>query len=244
MYVPAHFAMTDEQITQVLSDLGQADLVTQHADGLLATPLPLLFDASVGDRGALLGHVARNNPQWSRPCLGESLVIAHLTDHYVSPAWLVSTAQHGQTVPTWDYVTVHAYGELVAHDDPAWTLELVRRLTDHHEALRVAGGTAAAAAPAWSVDHAPADYLQRMLRAIVGLELRITRIEAKAKMAQNKTPADVAALGDALAAQGDAQGVTWLTAVSAPAAARRAEVLAEVAGRRAITRPGSAGPRQ
>ena len=232
MYVPAHFAMTDEQITQVLAGLGQADLVTSHADGLMATPLPLLFDPSVGERGALLGHVARNNTQWSLPCVGESLVIAHLTDHYVSPAWLPSTAEHGQTVPTWDYVTVHAYGELVAHDDPAWTLDMGRRLTEDHESARTRGSTGAAAAPRWSVDAAPADHITRMLRAIVGLELRITRVVGKAKMAQNKTPADVAALADALAAQSDPIGEQWLREQSLPAARRRAAVLADVATRR------------
>ncbi len=229
MYVPAHFAMTDEQVTGVLTRLGQADLVTQHEQGLLATPLPLLYDPQIGQRGALLGHVARNNTQWSLPTIGESLVIAHVTDHYVSPAWLPSTSEHGQTVPTWNYVTVHVYGQLVAHDDPDWTLDMVRRLTDHHEARRATGPSAAADAPRWSLDDAPADYVRRMLRAIVGLELRITRIEAKAKMAQNKTPADVAALADALASQGDPTGLAWMREVSEPAAQRRAELLAEVA---------------
>lgn len=241
MYVPAHFAMTDEQVTDVLSRLGQADLITQHDQGLLATPLPMLLDRSRGERGALLGHVARNNTQWSLPTIGESLVIAHVTDHYVSPAWLPSTHAHGQTVPTWDYVTVHVYGELVAHDDPAWTLDVVRRLTDHHEARRVAVGSGAVAAPRWSVDDAPADYVERMLRAIVGLELRITRIEAKAKMAQNKTPADVASLADAVAAQGDSVGLQWLREVSGPAAQRRAQLLQEVATRAAPPRAAECG---
>lgn len=248
MYVPAHFAMTDEQITTVLAGLGQADLITQHDTGLQATPLPLLWDPDAGERGTLLGHVARNNTQWSLPSTGECLVIAHVTDHYVSPAWLPSRAEHAQVVPTWDYVTVHVYGRLVAHDDRDWTREVVRRLTEHHEARRVSGadrvsgapdattgsgaaGSGAAAAPRWRIEDAPADYVERMLRAIVGIEVRVTRVEAKAKMAQNKTPADVVALADALAAQSDRDGEAWVRQVSLPAAQRRAALLAEVATR-------------
>lgn len=231
MYVPAHFAMTDEQITTVLAGLGQADLITQHDTGLQATPLPLLWDPDAGERGTLLGHVARNNTQWSLPSTGECLVIAHVTDHYVSPAWLPSRAEHAQVVPTWDYVTVHVYGRLVAHDDRDWTREVVRRLTEHHEARRVSTAPGAAAAPRWRIEDAPADYVERMLRAIVGIEVRVTRVEAKAKMAQNKTPADVVALADALAAQSDRDGEAWVRQVSLPAAQRRAALLAEVATR-------------
>lgn len=224
MEVPAHFAMTAAQTEAVLRGLELVDLVTVHADGLLATPLPLFFDPSVGVSGALLGHVARNNRQWSTPTTGEALAIARTTDHYVSPAWLPSTDEHGKVVPTWDYVTVHVYGELIAHDDAGWTAAVVRRLTERHEAAGVAPATRA-----WSVDDAPADYVTAMMRAIVGIELRITRVEAKAKMAQNKAPADVAALAKALAAHGDREGERWLREVSQPAADRRAAALADVA---------------
>lgn len=223
MYVPAHFAMTDEQVAAVLAGSGAADLVTQHADGLAATVVPFVFDPSVGERGALLGHLARVNPQWSTPTQGEALVIIRETDHYVSPSWLPSTSEHGKVVPTWDYVTVHVYGELVAHDDPQWTTSLVRRLTERHEAGRVG---------AWSVDDPPDGYVQAMLRAVVGVEVRITRWVAKAKMAQNKTPADVAALAEALGSAGDHAGAQWLQAHSRPAAERRAALFDEIAATR------------
>ena len=119
--------MTDDQVAQVLARMGSAEFVTHHPEtGLVATNLPFLFDPSIGPRGALLGHVARNNRQWSEPVEGEALVIVTETDHYVSPAWLPSTAEHGKVVPTWDYVTVHLYGEVVAHDDAEWTREVVR----------------------------------------------------------------------------------------------------------------------
>lgn len=219
MYVPAHFAMTDDQIQDVLLRMGSADLVTHHESGLLATLLPFVFDASIGAHGALLGHVARNNRQWSEPTTCESLVVVTLTDHYVSPAVLPSTREHGRVVPTWDYVTVHVYGNLVAHDDLAWTSQVVRRLTERHE------GQPGSARQGWTVDDAAPGYVEAMLRAIVGLELRITRIEAKAKMAQNKAPADVVALAELLAAQGDAEGERWLREVSLPAAQTRADTL-------------------
>ena len=247
VYVPAHFAMTDDQVVDVLARMGSAELVTHHpGTGLVATNLPFLFDPGLGDRGALLGHVARNNRQWSDPVDGEALVIVTETDHYVSPAWLPSVIEHGRGVPTWDYVTVHVYGELVAHDDLEWTRDVVQRLTRRHEGRdgaatdpsdRPEGAPArisdrASGGPGWRVEDAAEGYVDAMLKAIVGIEVRITRITAKAKMAQNKAPVDVAALADVLAAQGDRHGAAWLREVSLPAAQRRAELLAEVATRR------------
>lgn len=223
VYVPAHFAMTDEDAAEVLATAGAADLITSHADGLAATPLPFVYDPSIGPRGALLGHVARVNPQWSSPSVGESLVLVRATDHYVSPSWLPSTREHGRVVPTWDYVAVHVYGELLAHDDAAWTLDVVTRLTGRHEAGRP---------EAWSIEDPPEGYVSAMLRAIVGIEVRITRWVAKAKMAQNKTPADVAALASALADSTDADGAVWVREHSLPAAQRRAALFDEIAATR------------
>ncbi len=225
--------MTDDQVAQVLARMGSAEFVTHDPDtGLVATNLPFLFDPAIGARGALLGHVARNNRQWSDPVEGEALVIVTETDHYVSPAWLPSTAEHGKVVPTWDYVTVHVYGEVVAHDDAEWTRDVVRRLTERHEAQ---AGSITHTAQRWSMDGAADGYVEAMLRAIVGIEVRITRVAAKAKMAQNKTPADVRALAEALAAQGDSHGAAWVREVSLPAAERRAALLAQVAAHKQPT---------
>ena len=219
MYVPAHFAMTDEQISDALMHIGSADLVTLHDDGMVATYLPFFYDPDLGPHGALLAHVARNNTQWSKRSIGESLVIAHVADHYVSPTWLPSAADHENATPTWDYVTVHIYGQLIAHDDQEWTEDVVRRLTERQESeLEVH----------WSVDDTNAGFIESMLRAVVGIELRITRIEGKAKMAQNKPVEDVRALAATLEQRGDAAGAQWLREVSLPAAQRRAETLAEV----------------
>jgi transcriptional regulator len=148
----------------------------------------------VGEHGALLGHVARNNDQWRQPVLGEALVIVRGPDAYVTPSWYASKAEHGRAVPTWNYVTAHVYGRLVVHDDPAWLDSLVRRLTDRHEAANP---------QPWSVDDAPSAFIAGQLRAIVGVKLVISRIEAKLKLSQNRSRADVDGVIAGLAARGD-----------------------------------------
>jgi transcriptional regulator len=208
MYIPAHFAAEDAAVRDLLARHGAADLITLTADGLLATMLPFAYDPAAGEPGAqrgeqwgaLLGHVARNNDQWRQPAQGESLAIVRGPDAYVSPSWYAATAEHGRVVPTWNYVTAHVYGELVVHDDPAWVEDVVRRLTAKHEAART---ETAGQAPAWSVDDAPRKFVEGQLRAIVGLELRITRVEAKAKLSQNRPVGDVAGIVAGLTARGE-----------------------------------------
>jgi transcriptional regulator len=200
MYIPAHVAADDAAVRDLLARHGAADLITLTADGLLATMLPFAYEPAAGDHGALLGHVARNNDQWRKPALGESLAIVRGPDAYVSPSWYAATAEHGRVVPTWNYVTAHVYGELVVHDDPAWVEDVVRRLTAKHEAARM---ESPGQAPAWSVDDAPRKFIEGQLRAIVGLELKITRIEAKAKLSQNRPETDIAGVVAGLAARGD-----------------------------------------
>ena len=193
MYVPGHFAMDDTEVTDLLTHHGAADLVTATPDGLVATMLPFVFEPDAGEHGALLGHVARNNPQWQADVVGEALAIVRGPDAYVSPSWYASKAEHGRVVPTWNYVTAHVYGRLVVHDDPAWVDALVRRLTAKHEGGR---------SHPWSVDDAPPRYVAGQLRAIVGMELRISRIEAKAKLSQNRPETDVAGVVAGLTADG------------------------------------------
>ena len=193
VYTPAHFAVDEDSAVAFLENVRAADLVTMTADGLVATFLPLLFDPSTGDHGALLGHVARKNDQWKRQPVGEALVIVHGEDAYITPSWYPSKAEHGRVVPTWNYMTAHVFGQLVIHDDPAWVDENVRRLTERHEAAR--------AAP-WSVDDAPPDFRGGQLRAIVGIELVINRVEAKFKMSQNRPDTDIDGVVAGLAADG------------------------------------------
>ena len=203
MYIPASFAASDQVVRDLLTNHGAADLITATSDGLLATFLPFLYDPAVGEHGSLLGHVARNNDQWRREALGDALVVVHGPDAYVSPAWYASKAEHGRVVPTWNYLTAHVYGELVVHDDPIWVEDLVRRLTERHERSR---------AEPWSVDDAPPRFVSGQLRAIVGLELRINRVEAKAKLSQNRPEADIDGVIAGLAASGDTASATAVKA--------------------------------
>jgi transcriptional regulator len=194
MYVPSHFSAGDAEVRELLTGCDAADLVTSTPHGLVATFLPVLYDPSVGEHGAVLAHVARNNDQWREPAAGESLFILHGPDAYVSPSWYPSKREHGRAVPTWNYLTAHVYGRLVVHDDPAWVESMVRRLTERHESGRE---------PSWSVDDAPPEFIAGQLRAIVGLELVITRIEAKVKMSQNRPEADRAGVVDGYLAEGN-----------------------------------------
>lgn len=204
MYIPAHFAAPDGALTELLAAAPLADLISPGPHGLVATPLPLLFVADDG-LGSLHGHVARNNEHWrlarpadadAEPDRPDSLVILRGPDAYVSPSFYPSKAEHGRVVPTWNYLTVHVHGRLVAHDDPAWTGDLVRRLTDRIEGVR---------AEPWSVDDAPARFIQGQVRAIVGIELVITRVEAKYKLSQNRAEADIAGVIGALGAGSPAE---------------------------------------
>ncbi len=182
MYIPSHFEVDDDTAASFLAHVRAADLVTVTDDGLQATFLPLLYDIEPGEHGAFVGHFARNNPQWSTPAHGEAMLIAHGPDAYISPSWYPSKAEHGRVVPTWNYATAHIHGELVIHDDVEWLDRHVRRLTDRQEDGRE---------QPWSVDDAPAAYIAGQLRAIVGFELLISRVELKVKMSQNRPAADI-----------------------------------------------------
>ena len=168
MYVPAHFKPDDVEVLALLGSGRAANLITATAGGLMATMLPLAYDgpearADLGRWGALVGHVARNNPHWRTPAIGDAMVILAGPDAYISPAWYATKREHGRVVPTWNYITAHAYGRLVIHDDPGWVEANVRRLTGLHEGTR---------AEPWSVDDAPEAYLAGQLKAIVGVESR------------------------------------------------------------------------
>lgn len=219
MYVPAHFAMTPDQVQEVLHRHTVANLVTVHEDGPVATLLPLLYQPGEG-LGSLVGHVARNNRQWLEPTLAETLVIVGGNDHYVSPRWRTDGDAAHTVVPTWNYVTVHAYGQLIAHDDVEWTQDVVSRLSARHEAHRP---------HPWTVADLVEGHLERQLRAIVGIEVQLTRVEAKAKLSQNVSVADVHGIIEGLRDAGDEISADLVAEVSLPAAQRRAALLADVA---------------
>jgi transcriptional regulator len=184
MYRPPAFARDDpDELYAALAHAGLFTVVTNGPDGFAASHVPLLLDRDAGERGALLGHVARANPQWRTP--GPALVIVHGPDAYMSPSLYATKATNPRVVPTWNYVAVHVRGELVVHDDPAWVTDLVTRLTDQHERERD---------EQWSVADAPADYIAAMAKAIVGIEIRIDRMEGAWKLSQNRPAEDRASI--------------------------------------------------
>jgi len=201
MYVPPHFEPDEADVIELLHHVRAADLVTATADGLLGTFLPLIYvppddGADTGSHGALRGHVARKNPQWQRPALGEALVIARGPDAYISPGWYETKREHGRVVPTWNYITVHARGRLVIHDDPGWVEANVRSLSTKFEAPFD---------PGWSVDDAPPPFIAGQLRAIVGVEMLIDDLQGKFKLSQNRGAADVEGAIAGLEAIGDSE---------------------------------------
>ena len=173
-----------------------ATLVTVNDGVPEANHLPLLIDPEPSPHGTLRGHVARANPVWRQAGGQEVLAIFQGPQAYVTPSWYPSKRETGQVVPTWNYAVVHAYGPLVVHDDRDWLRALVTRLTDQQEA---------GLPQPWRVTDAPADYLERMLGAIVGIEIPLARLSGKWKVSQNRTAADRAGVAEGLGSQGDAQ---------------------------------------
>ncbi|MDE2611868.1 MAG: FMN-binding negative transcriptional regulator [Burkholderiales bacterium] len=179
MYLPKHFEQNDAAALAALMRAHPlATLVTVTNGALSADHLPLQYDASTR---TLRGHVARANPLWRDAAGTAVLALFHGPQGYVSPNWYPSKAEHHKAVPTWNYAVVHAHGRLRAVDDAAWVHALVSELTARHEAGRT---------PPWQVADAPADYLQQMLGAIVGIEITIERLVGKWKLSQNRSEAD------------------------------------------------------
>ncbi len=183
--MPRPFAEDDPvAVLASVRGAGFGHLVVSGATGLQSTPMPFLVD----DGASLVrGHLARPNPiVGSLPA--PAVLIVPVSDAYVSPNWYPSKAETARVVPTWNYEIVHLHGRLRTHDR-GWTERLVRDLTDHHEA---------AMPEPWSVDDAPAAYIDKLLNAIVGVSIEVDRVEAKRKLSQNKSEADIAGAIDGL----------------------------------------------
>ncbi len=184
MYRPAAFDVADrDELFDLIERAAFGHLVTMGQGGFDATGLPFLVDRRAGPAGRLRGHVARANTQWRSIDGVTALVLFPITDGYVSPSSYPSKAEHGKVVPTWNYEVVHVHGAVQIHDDPEWLREVVVDLTDRHEAAR-------SVEPPWAVTDAPADFIDRQLRAIVGIEVQIESIEGKRKLSQNRSEAD------------------------------------------------------
>ena len=198
MYVPRAFAVDDIKILhQQMQASPLPVLVTHASQGLLASHVPMLLNPDEGPCGTLYGHLARANPHWQDLAQGtEALVIFAGEQAYISPTFYPGKADHGKAVPTWNYLAVHAYGMAEVFDDAERLLALVSRLSDRQEANRPAP---------WAVSDAPADYVDSMLKAIVGFRLPITRLQGKRKLSQNRGARDQAGVRQGLLANPNPQ---------------------------------------
>ncbi len=207
MYVPSHFKEDRvPELHAMMRAISIGTLITGGADGMEASHVPMLVDPEPGPYGTLRGHIARGNGQWKRAAAGAEALVAFLgPDAYVTPAWFAAKRETGKVVPTWNYIAVHAYGPLHFFADREPLLDIVTRLTAAHEGKR---------AEPWSVTDAPADYIDGMLKAIVGFELPIARLEGKWKLSQNKSAADIAGVRDGLAGEPDEDAAALARAMS------------------------------
>ncbi|WP_278958465.1 FMN-binding negative transcriptional regulator [Aquipseudomonas alcaligenes] len=193
MYLPSAFRQDDlAELHAQIQASPFALLTSAGAAGVQASHLPLLLAPDEGEFGTLYGHFARANPHW-RDLQGgaEALAVFSGPDAYISPGWYPAKAEHGKVVPTWNYIAVHARGPVELIEEPERLLQIVSRLSDQHESGRERP---------WAVSDAPREYLDAMLRAIVGFALPIRRLEGKWKLGQNRSAADQAGVRDGLAA--------------------------------------------
>ena len=185
MYQPAHDRFLVGDPVGYLARLAAvvpATLVTLSSHGLVASILPMVVHASEGSSGVLRGHLARGNPQWRDIAAGiEALAIFDGPDTYVTPAFYETKRRTGKDVPTWNYTTVQVRGPLELHHEADWLMAHLRTLVDRQEAGRP---------EPWSIDDPPEGYIEAQARAIVGLEMRITNVDAKRKLSQNRIAAD------------------------------------------------------
>jgi transcriptional regulator len=195
MYLPPHFAEQNITVLQAfIHDHPFASLVVQTTEGIVANHIPLELDPHSGEFGTLRGHIARANPLWQIANLQQqALVLFNGADAYITPSWYPSKQASGRVVPTWDYVAVHAYGSIGFVEDAAWLHALVSRLTNRHEAAQT---------KPWTINDAPTEYVDKLLGAIVGVEIPISRLLGKWKVSQNKSAADRAGVIAGLQAQG------------------------------------------
>jgi len=197
MYTPPHFR---EDQLPVLHDAIQGarlgTLVTMGREGLEASHLPLVIDPGEGEYGTIYGHLSRANGQWRNADTAvPALAVCTGPDAYVTPSWYATKAETGKVVPTWNYVAVHAYGDIAFFDDARQLLDVVTRLTERHERGRDAP---------WAVSDAPDDYVQGHLKGIVGFRLPIARLQGSWKLSQNKSAADRAGVIGGLKGEGGA----------------------------------------
>ncbi|GAB7538677.1 FMN-binding negative transcriptional regulator [Burkholderia sp. 3C] len=195
MYLPAHFTEARPDALHALIAAHPFGTLVTHGDGGLdANHLPFELDPAGGTLGVLHAHVARANPVWQQVANGAPvLAIFRAMDAYISPNWYPSKHEAHRQVPTWNYAVVHAHGRITVRDDERYVRGVVAKLTRRHEATQPVP---------WKMGDAPADFVDTLMKAIVGIEIEITRLEGKSKLSQNKDARDVQGAADGLRAQG------------------------------------------
>ncbi|TCT07005.1 FMN-binding negative transcriptional regulator [Paralcaligenes ureilyticus] len=196
MYLPPVFR--EDQIG-LLHDLIRthplATLVTAGPGGLMANLIPFLFYPDEGEHGTLRAHLSRGNPQWKELAQAdECMVVFQGANGYITPSWYQTKKETGKVVPTWNFVTVHAWGTPCMQEDPAWLSSHLHDLTYSQEHARV---------PPWKIEDAPADFIATQMKAIIGLEIAVGRMEGKWKVSQNRPQVDRLGVVEGLRAQGE-----------------------------------------
>jgi transcriptional regulator len=183
MYIPAHFAVSDPAaVHRIIREHPLGMLVRQGGDGLDADHIPFELDPATGPLGTLTAHVARANPLWQQCAPGSQvMVVFRGAEAYVSPSWYPSKHESHRQVPTWNYEVVHAQGTLTVHDDERFVRGLVARLTRQHEAAET---------KPWKMTESAPEYIDGMLRNIVGIEVAVTSLVGKSKLSQNREVRD------------------------------------------------------
>lgn len=196
MYIPNHFTETrPEELARIMRAYPLGILVTQSELGLDANHIPFEYESDPQTPGKLIAHVARANPLWQQcPSGTKVLVVFRGADAYISPNWYPSKREAHRQVPTWNYEVVHAHGVMTVLEDERFLRRVVSRLTQRHEATEP---------KPWKMGDAPPDYIDGMLKSIVGIEIEITSITGKVKLSQNKDERDRMGVVDALRTKGN-----------------------------------------
>ena len=195
MYAPRHFSESNPEILRdAVRRIGAGDFITMGAHGIEATFIPLVIS---DDASSITGHLAKGNPQWKQADVSTPALISWIgPDAYVSPSFYPSKLEHGRAVPTWNFIAVQARGTVTFHEDDDWKRSHVESLTNLHEQ---------SLSSPWSVTDAPDDFIEGLIKAIVGVEIRVTSIEGKWKLSQNRSADDIDGVIDGLSAQEDSR---------------------------------------
>lgn len=207
MHVPAHFKEESIPVLhETIRRFGFGTLVTMGDEGLEASHVPMLIESGPEPFGTLHGHIARANLQWKRATTNiQALAIFQGPNAYITPSSYPTKKQTGKVVPTWNYVAVHAYGPITFYDDPSELRMIVTKLTETHESNRLAP---------WNVADAPTEFIELMLKGIVGFKLAIARLEGKWKLSQNRSAEDASGVCDSLRSEGRDDMVALMASVA------------------------------